>query len=123
MDFIKFVSFYSGVKHILCQKKESQGRLKCKVFMMEKVADCPTHRFSIMECALLVLQGCKCPCSFRMDPQYGPIQCFYKGSIDRVQEMIDSVSVSSENSVSCGSNGSGSSLSSVNSVNSLNCLN
>ena len=68
--------------------------------MMEKVADCPTHRFSIMECALLVLQGCKCPCSFRMDPQYGPIQCFYKGSIDRVQEMIDSVSVSSESSVS-----------------------
>ena len=93
MDFIKFVSFYSGVKHILCQKKESQGRLKCKVFMMEKVADCPTHRFSIMECALLVLQGCKCPCSFRMDPQYGFIQCFYKGSIDRVQEMIYSVRV------------------------------
>ena len=91
--------------------------------MMEKGADCPTHRFSIIECALLVLQGCKCPSSFRMDPQYGPIQCFYKESIDRVQEMIDSVSASSESSVSCGSNGSGSSLSSVNNVNCLNCLN
>ena len=96
---------------------------------MEKVADCPTHRFSIMECALLVLQGCKCPSSFRMDPQYGPIQCFYKGNIDHVQEMIYSASVSSESgfssvsSASCGSNvnsvSSGSRLSSVNSVNNI----
>ena len=65
---------------------------------MEKVVVCPTHRFSIMERALLVLQGCKCPSSFRMDPQYGSIQCFYKGSIDHVQEMIvDSLRVSSKN--------------------------
>ena len=64
---------------------------------MEKVADCPTHRFSIMECALLVLQGCKCPSSFRMDTQYGSSQCFCKGSIDHVLEMVDSVRVSSEN--------------------------
>ena len=65
--------------------------------MMEKVADCPTHRFSIMECAVLVLQGCKCPCSFRMDPRYGSIRCFYEGNIDHVQEMIHSLRVSSKN--------------------------
>ena len=94
---------------------------------MEKVADCPTHRFSIMECALLVLQGCKCPSSFRMDPQYGPIQRFYKGNIDHVQEMICSVSVSSGsclNSVSSASSvNSISNLNSLNRFNSLNCLN
>ena len=91
---------------------------------MEKVADCPTHRFSIMECALLVLQGCKCPSSFRMDPQYGPIQCFYKGNIDHVKEMISVTSGSCLNSVSSASSvNSISNSNSLNRFNSSNCLN